>query len=233
MMFAWIIKVVNLHEVIMMLYKTIKNTMESELIAKKSRFICILNPISDTNEADAILANIRRQYPGARHYCYAYRIRNNGSIIEKYSDDGEPNSTAGVPMLNVLKQQDIENVLAVVVRYFGGTLLGTGGLVRAYSGAVLQSLAQGEIITLEYSRLLRITMDYSYYGNFLNKCRTHFNQIADTSFADQVIIDAWIAVEKLGQLVNLLDDIAARTATVEYLQQDFVPHNEGQSPVVS
>ncbi len=206
-----------------MLYKAIKSTIESELIAKKSRFICILNPISDTNEIEEILANIRKKYPGARHYCYAYRIRSDGSISEKYSDDGEPNSTAGVPMLNVLKQQEIENVLAVVVRYFGGTLLGTGGLVRAYSGSVIQSLDQSEIIAMEYSRLLRIKMDYSYYGNFQNKCLTHFNQIVDTSFADQVIIDAWIAEEKLGKLIKLLDDITTRTATVEYLQQDFVP----------
>ncbi len=140
-----------------MLYKTIKKPIESELIEKKSRFICILNPSSDTNEVEQILASIRKQYPGARHYCYAYRIKSDGSIIEKYSDDGEPNSTAGVPMLNVLKQQEMENVLAVVVRYFGGTLLGTGGLVRAYSGAVIQSLDLAEIISMEYSWQLRMT----------------------------------------------------------------------------
>lgn len=206
-----------------MLYKTIKETIESELIEKKSRFICILNPITETNEAAEILAAVRKQYPGARHYCYAYRIRNGGSIIEKYSDDGEPNSTAGVPMLNVLKQQAIENVLAVVVRYFGGTLLGTGGLVRAYTGAVLQSLDLAGIMTMEYAWQLRMTMDYSYYGNFQNKCLAHFIQIVNTDFADQVMIDAWIAVEQLDQLLKLLDDITARTATVEYLQQDFIP----------
>jgi uncharacterized YigZ family protein len=206
-----------------MLYKTIKKSIEAELIEKKSRFICILNPISDTNEAAEILSNIRQQYPGARHYCIAYRIRNDGSIIEKYSDDGEPNSTAGVPMLNVLKQQEIENVLAVVVRYFGGTLLGTGGLVRAYSGAVIQSLNLAEIIIMEYSWQLRISLDYSYYGNFQNKCLILFNQIVNTNFADHVIIDTWIAVEKLDMLLKMLDDITARTVTVEYLQRDFVP----------
>ena len=204
-----------------MLYKTITKTIESQLIEKKSRFICILNPSSDTNAVEQILASIRKQYPGARHYCYAYRIRSNGSILEKYSDDGEPNSTAGVPMLNVLKQQEMENVLAVVVRYFGGTLLGTGGLVRAYSGAVIQSLDLAEIVTMEYSWQLRMTMDYSYYSNFRNKCLSHFSQITDTQFADQVIVDAWIAVEKLDRLLKLLDDITARSATVEYLRTDF------------
>lgn len=206
-----------------MLYKTITKPVESELIENKSRFICILNPSSDTNAVEQILASIRKQYPGARHYCYVYRIKSDGSIIEKYSDDGEPNSTAGVPMLNVLKQQEMENVLAVVVRYFGGTLLGTGGLVRAYSGAVIQSLDLAEKVNMEYSWQLRMTMDYCYYGNFQNKCLNHFNQIIETRFEDQVIIDAWIGVEQLGKLLKMLNNITARSATVEYLQQDFVP----------
>jgi uncharacterized YigZ family protein len=182
----------------------------------------MLNPITDTNQAEKVITNVRKLYPGANHYCYAYRIRNAGNVIEKYSDDGEPNSTAGVPMLNVLKRQEIVNILAVVVRYFGGTLLGTGGLVRAYSGAVIQSLDQAEIITMEYSWQLRITVDYCYYGNFQNKCLPLFKQIVNTNFADRVIIEAWIAVDKLSRLLKLLDGITTRTANVEYLQQDFI-----------
>ncbi|NLC06696.1 MAG: YigZ family protein [Syntrophomonadaceae bacterium] len=205
-----------------MLYKTIKTNIVTEIIEKKSRFICMLNPVTDTNQVEKVIANVRKQYPGANHYCYAYRIRNDGNVIEKYSDDGEPNGTAGVPMLNVLKRQDIVNILAVVVRYFGGTLLGTGGLVRAYSGAVIQSLDQAEIITMEYSWQLRITVDYCYYGNFQNKCLPLLKQIVNTNFADRVIIEAWIAVDKLSRLLKVLDDITTRTAHVEYLQQDFM-----------
>ncbi len=205
-----------------MYYKTIRMTSESELVEKKSRFICILSPITDVNQVEAILANIRQQYPAARHYCYAYVIRNEGSGHERYSDDGEPNSTAGIPMLNVLKQQALVNVIAVVVRYFGGTLLGTGGLVRAYSGAVIQTLDQAEIITMEYSWKLRITMEYSFYGIFQNKCLGFFNEIITVDFTDQVIIEAWIGEGQLSSLLTVLDDITARTAVVMYLQQDFV-----------
>jgi len=206
-----------------MIYKTIGNSATTELTEKKSRFICITAPVCDPEAAEDLLDAVRQQYPGARHYCYAFRIRTAGTITEKYSDDGEPNSTAGVPMLNVLQKQELENVLAVVVRYFGGTLLGTGGLVRAYSGAVIQGLKQAEIITMEYASRLAVTLDYSYYGNFQSKCQQHFNQITDTQFADQVHIKGWIAEEKLARLVSLLDDISARTAVVESLEHGFVP----------
>lgn len=204
-------------------YKTIKTVVKSELIEKKSRFICMLQPITEAALVEETLAEIRKALPGARHYCYAFRIRDNGQLMEKYSDDGEPNSTAGVPMLNVLRQKELENVLAVVVRYFGGTLLGTGGLVRAYSGAVIQSLDMAETITMEYAVLLTITMDYNYYGNFQNKCLPHFNQITDIRFADQVRIEGWISAEKLDRMRTLLDEISARSASVEDLQKDFVP----------
>lgn len=209
-----------------MLYTTIRTAIESEITEKKSRFICILNPITGVTAVEEILTAARKQFPGARHYCYAYRLRNKSKIIEKYSDDGEPNSTAGVPILNVLRQQGIEDIMAVVVRYFGGTLLGTGGLVRAYSGVVIQSLAQAEIISMELSWMLSITMDYSYYSNFQNKCRVYFSHIEEISFADQVSIVAWIACSKIDMLLKILDNITLRTAQVDYLKQDFVPQNE-------
>lgn len=206
-----------------MIYKTIGSSATAELTEKKSRFICILTPVDTLEAAEEMLAAIRRQYPGARHYCFAFRIRTAGTITEKYSDDGEPNSTAGVPMLNILQKQELENVLVVVVRYFGGTLLGTGGLVRAYSGAVIQCLDQAEIVTMEYAARLNVTLDYSYYGNFQNKCQQHFNQITDVQFGGQVRIEGWIAEEKLARLNSLLDDITARTAMVESLEHGFVP----------
>lgn len=107
-----------------MFYKSIKRMIESELTEKKSRFICVLNPAANIEEAEAALADVRRRYPAATHYCYAGRIRNDRTIIEKYNDDREPGSTVGIPMLNVLKRQEIENVMAVVVRYFGGDSVG-------------------------------------------------------------------------------------------------------------
>lgn len=204
-----------------MFYKSLKNTIESELIAKKSRFICVLSPAANL-EAEAILTDVRCRYPAATHYCYAWRIRIDGTIIEKYSDDGEPSSTAGIPMLNVLKMQEIENVIAVVVRYFGGTLLGTGGLVRAYSHAVIQTLEQADIIVLEYSNHLRITLDYSYYSNFQNKCLGYLINLVDTEFSDQVTIDGWVTEAQHEALINTLNKITDRTAMVALVEQDFI-----------
>jgi len=205
-----------------MFYKSIKTITDCEFIEKKSRFICVLSPVTNTDEAETMLANVRGQYPGATHYCYAWRIRGDCTLTERYNDDGEPSSTAGIPMLNVLKMQEIENVMAVVVRYFGGILLGTGGLVRAYSHAVIQTLERADIIVLKYSWRLRITLDYSYYSNFQNKCLTYFIKITDTGFSDQVIIDAWIAQDQLEKLISTLDKITERSAVVEYIKQDFV-----------
>ena len=205
-----------------MFYKSIKRMIESELTEKKSRFICVLNLATNIEEAEAALADVRRRYPAATHYCYAWRIRNDRTIIEKYNDDGEPGSTAGIPMLNVLKMQEIENVMAVVVRYFGGTLLGTGGLVRAYSHAVIQALEQADITVMEQAWHLRIRLDYSYYSNFQNKCLGYLIKLTDTRFADQVTIEGWVTEAQCEGLINTLDKITERTAMVEYLQQDFV-----------
>lgn len=205
-----------------MFYKTIKVPIESEIVEKKSRFICILSPITAHSEVEGILTEVRKKYPGANHYCYAYRVRSEGNILEKYNDDGEPGGTAGVPLLNVLQRQEVVNLLALVVRYFGGTLLGRGGLVRAYSGALSQGLDRAETITMEASRRLRITLDHSHYGNFQNKCLPHLKRVNDTVFAGQVIVDAWVAEDNLSRLIQLLDDLTTRTATVEYLEQGFI-----------
>jgi uncharacterized YigZ family protein len=207
---------------IQMLYKSIRNMIESEFTEKKSRFICILSPAVNEDEAADILADVRRRYPAATHYCFAWRIKCDAALMEKYSDDGEPSSTAGVPMLNVLKMQEIENVIAVVVRYFGGTLLGTGGLVRAYSHAVIQTLEQSDVVIMEYSRHLKILLDYSYYSNFQNKCLSFLIKLNDTQFTDQVTIDCWVTEEHHEALIKILDKITDRSAVVEYVEQDFI-----------
>jgi len=106
---------------------------------------------------------VRQKYPGANHYCFAYRLRQDDSILERCSDDGEPTGTAGSPMLNVLAQNELENIMAIVVRYFGGTLLGTGGLVKAYTQSVQSALDKARIISMEYSQKIMLTLDYSYY----------------------------------------------------------------------
>ena len=136
---------------------TIKDNIKNELIIKNSRFITLLYKIKDKEEVDNLLQEAKITYPKANHYCYAYKI---GTNIKKASDDKEPSGTAGLPMLNVLEKEDITNILAITIRYFGGIKLGAGGLVRAYSKSVKETLRKIEIIKLVPGIICNITIPY-------------------------------------------------------------------------
>ena len=136
--------------------KSIKEKVTNEIIINKSRFITILTNINGIDKAKEKLENIKKQYKDATHYCYAYIINNH----EKCSDNGEPSGTAGMPILNVLKQNDLTNVLCVVIRYFGGIKLGAGGLIRAYSSSASEALNKATITTLING--YNITIEFSY-----------------------------------------------------------------------
>lgn len=126
------------------MYKTIKKKEEAIFIEKKSKFIAELHPIKSREEAEETIQSIRKKYYDAKHHCFAYRLLQNDTIIEKASDDGEPSKTAGAPMLQVLNKNELVNILVVVTRYFGGILLGTGGLVRAYTQATQNALKKNK-----------------------------------------------------------------------------------------
>lgn len=134
-----------------------------ELEEKKSRFIAATLPISSQEEAIAFIEKNKKQYWDARHHCYAYVLGDHHEI-QRFSDDGEPGGTAGKPMLDVLLLENIHNMVVVVTRYFGGTLLGTGGLVRAYSGAVKEGLANSVILQKQPGRKYLLQTDYSDLG---------------------------------------------------------------------
>ena len=130
------------------MYKTIKENVSAELVEKKSKFIANLFYIESREEAEDIIKMQKKKYYDARHNCYAFRVLGEDGIIEKSSDDGEPSGTAGAPMLNILSKMEITNVLVIVTRYFGGILLGTGGLVKAYSNSTKLALEKAEISML-------------------------------------------------------------------------------------
>lgn len=138
--------------------KTIKNNIENEIIIKNSKFITILLKIENTKVIDTKIKEIKNKYPKATHYCYTYKI---GENIKKTSDDGEPGGTAGMPMLNVLDKEDITNILAVTVRYFGGIKLGAGGLIRAYSTSVKEALNKTPTVELIKGLKCEITFQYA------------------------------------------------------------------------
>lgn len=136
--------------------KTICKSVESELIIKNSRFITILFPINKKEDVKSLLEEVRKKYPKATHYCYAYKIFD----YKKCDDDGEPSNTAGMPILNVLEHENIENILCVVIRYFGGIKLGAGGLVRAYSKSTSTCINKACFQELEEGYLLELVFSY-------------------------------------------------------------------------
>lgn len=136
---------------------TIKNNNISELIIKNSKFICYLYKVKNTNEISEILNNIKQEHKDATHHCYAYIIDD----IKKSSDDGEPGGTAGIPILKVLESQELTNIIAIVVRYFGGIKLGAGGLVRAYTKSVTSSLTKENIVSLIKGYNIDIEFNYN------------------------------------------------------------------------
>lgn len=137
--------------------QTIKNNTSNETIIKNSRFICYLYKIKDINDPNTILNNIKTIHKDATHYCYAYILDN----IKRTSDDGEPSGTAGIPILKVLENNNLNNILVIVVRYFGGIKLGAGGLVRAYTKSVTNTLSEDNTISLIPGYNLNIEFNYN------------------------------------------------------------------------
>ena len=140
--------------------QTLRAPVSSELIIKKSRFIGCVQPMTDRSSAQAVVDALWREHPGAAHVCWALLAGGQSAAV----DDGEPSGTAGRPMLDVLRHQDLEGVLATVVRYFGGVKLGAGGLVRAYTDAVAQALLQAEKVAIQRMQILQCTAHYPLEG---------------------------------------------------------------------
>jgi len=167
-------------------YMIIENNITNILEIKKSKFITLLIKIDNSNDVDDYLDNIKKEYKDATHYCYAYVIGNK----EKANDDGEPSGTAGIPILNVLKRNSLNNILCVVIRYFGGIKLGAGGLLRAYSNSVNEALKVSNII--EYVPTLKIKIVFKYDNlNTINNLLINSNIIYkefDVNITYEVII---------------------------------------------
>ena len=144
-------------------YKTVYQGGTGEVVEKKSRFIATVRPVNSEEEALQFIEEMKKKYWDARHNCSAYVIGERREFM-RCSDDGEPQGTAGKPMLEVLLGEDLYNTAVVVTRYFGGTLLGTGGLVRAYSKAVQEGLADSRIITKKHGILTEVGTDYNSVG---------------------------------------------------------------------
>lgn len=163
--------------------KTIKKPVQCEINIKKSQFICSLFPTKSKSESKEIIRKLNKQYNDATHNCTAY-IVNDG---EGFDDDGEPGGTAGKPMINVLRKNELHNITAVVTRYFGGIKLGAGGLVRAYSKSVMQAIGEAEIVEIEEYDVFEISFEYSDIKTVDGEVRNNNLEAIDKDYSDKVI----------------------------------------------
>ena len=166
------------------MFKTVESNEEADITEKKSKFIANIFYITSEEEAEEKIRQIKRKHNTARHHCYAYRIIRKNEIINKSSDDGEPSGTAGMPMLNILEKNNFINILVVVTRYFGGILLGTGGLVKAYSEATQKVIEKSEIVIEEEGIELEIELNYKDLENFKYYCNKNNINIIDVKYSD-------------------------------------------------
>lgn len=180
-------------------YKTVYLGGEGEIIEKKSRFIATVEPIHSEEEALAFLERMKKKYWNATHNCFAY-VAGRNQQLQRCSDDGEPSGTAGRPMLDVLLGEGIHDTAVVVTRYFGGTLLGTGGLVRAYSKAVQEGLAQSAVIEKHYARRLEIHTDYNGIGKIQYILGQAGITILSSEYTDQVRLETLIPIAQVDSI---------------------------------
>lgn len=185
-----------------------------EIVEKKSRFIATLEKIETEEEALAFIARMKKQYWDARHNCYAF-VAGSNQELQRCSDDGEPNGTAGRPMLDVLLKEDMHNLVVVVTRYFGGTLLGTGGLVRAYQKAVQEGLKNSIIIEKMQGRTLVIGTDYNNVGKIQYILAQQEITIMDSAYTDKVELKVMVPVERLDGLKDAITEGTNGTANFE------------------
>lgn len=178
---------------------------EGEIVEKKSRFIATVRPVKTEEEAMAFVEEMRKKYWDARHNCYAYVCGNNNRQM-KCSDDGEPSQTAGRPMLDVLLGENLHDVCVVVTRYFGGTLLGTGGLVRAYSQAVKEGLGASRIIELHRGRKVTVETEYTLVGKIQYLAGRMGIDILDTQYTDKVVFSLLVPEEQVKAVTDKLTE---------------------------
>ena len=194
-------------------YKILWEGGTGELIEKKSRFIATTEPVATEEEAAAFVERMRKKYWDARHNCYAYVLGEQGRV-QKCSDDGEPSQTAGRPMLDVLLGEGVRNICVVVTRYFGGVLLGTGGLVRAYSGAVQEGLRNSRIIEKCPGRRVDIVTDYAGIGKIQYILAQMKLTAADAQYTERVRVNVMVPEEAVGSLTAQITEGTAGKAQI-------------------
>lgn len=200
-------------------YITIHHHASFEYEDRKSIFIGEAMPVSTEEEALSFIESVKKRFPDARHHVYAYVLRDNS--IMRFTDDREPQGTAGMPVLDVIRKNGLTDIVVVVTRYFGGTLLGTGGLVRAYSAAAVGAVESAEIITYDIYVTLTIETTYSDYQKFAPIFAETGYRSEDVRYTDKVILTGSVSKANLDGLMDKLVQTTSGRAKIEIIDEKF------------
>lgn len=211
-------------------YRILYEGGEGEIVEKKSRFIATIRPVESEDEAVSFIAEMKKKYWDATHNCSAFTVGENFEI-SRCSDDGEPAQTAGRPMLDVLLGEEIHNVCAVVTRYFGGTLLGTGGLVRAYSGAVQEGLKNCVILEKKLAEKLELKTDYSDLGKIQYILAEQGITVLGSEYSDTVVLTALAPLSEAQGLKKKLTEGTGGRCLIELLDKVYFGVNGGETVI--
>ncbi len=191
---------------------------EAEYVEKRSRFLGAVYPVESEAEARAYLEAVRKKHYDARHHCWCYRLRGGA---ERYSDDGEPQGTAGQPMLNVFQREQVENVLCVVTRYFGGILLGAGGLVRAYTQAAKEALDAAGVSVVRPWAELALPCPYAFLDRVKLAVEAHGGVLGEIEYAADVTVRALLPLDRTEGFIERMTELTAGGGEVRVLGEVY------------
>ena len=211
-------------------YKTVYQGREAEIIEKKSRFIATVQPVHNEEEALAFIESIKKKYWNATHNCFAYVIGEQFQV-QRCSDDGEPSGTAGKPMLDVLLGEEIHDVAVVVTRYFGGTLLGTGGLVRAYSGATKAGLEASLVIMKKHGQKLTVDTDYTGLGKIQYILGQRGLTILNSIYTDKVALEVLLPEDDIKPVMDEIREGTNGQAVMELKEECYFASIDGNMEI--
>ncbi len=208
-------------------YKTVEKYAEGEIVIEKSRFIGYVQPVKNEDEAEGFVAMIKNKHKEATHNVPVYLLGEDYKV-QRYSDDGEPSGTAGIPVLEMLKKEGITNIAVVITRYFGGIKLGTGGLVRAYTNTAKLALDHAGIIKKIEHQLNKVNIDYTFLGKVQSELLNKGYIIKDIDFSDRVDIYVYSQCEKTLDLNNILVNLTNGQCHIENLDIEYISFKNGE-----
>ena len=204
------------------MFKTIKEDTSAEIVEKKSRFIANVFYIENVEEAEEKIKEIKKKYFDARHNCFAYRIATESKIVERFSDDGEPSGTAGAPMLTVLAGNNLANILVVVTRYFGGTLLGTGGLIRAYTLSVKSALEKTNFEEKVKGLKVELLISYQDFDKFKYYCTVKNIKICKIEYFEYIKTKIELTKEMFCQIQKEKNELNFKILENKILEEKYI-----------